>query len=112
MNQGTVFSLKPTGEEAVLHSFTAGNDGGNPSSSLLNFSGTLYGTTTRGGSPDAGTVYSITTAGKENVVYTFPGGPKGANPQAGLINVKGTLYGNTAHGGSGRGFGTVSSLLP
>jgi uncharacterized repeat protein (TIGR03803 family) len=48
---GTVFSLRPsTRKEHVLHSFGEGTDGKNPASSMVDFNGTLYGTTPLGGS--------------------------------------------------------------
>jgi uncharacterized repeat protein (TIGR03803 family) len=80
---------------------------------LLNVNGTLYGTTTYGGTYDSGTVFSITTKGKYKILYSFgrPGSPccDGQNPWAGLINVNGALYGTTAGGGA-LGVGTVFSV--
>ena len=35
------------GNETVLHDFTFGADGGNPSASLIDVNGTLYSTTKR-----------------------------------------------------------------
>ena len=47
---GTVFKLRGTGEETVLHSFTGGLDGAFPFAGLvMGPSGTLYGTTQQGG---------------------------------------------------------------
>jgi hypothetical protein len=63
-----VFKLTPSGEETVLHSFTGGADGGNPSYGVLaDSAGNLYGTTTWGGNggftnemfSGGGVVYSI-----------------------------------------------------
>ncbi len=46
---GTVFRLDPAGNLAVLHSFTGGEDGGNPYSPLVQDpAGNLYGTTNSG----------------------------------------------------------------
>jgi uncharacterized repeat protein (TIGR03803 family) len=57
---GTVFSITPSGTEAVLHSFGgSGDDGENPHSGLINVKGTLYSTTFSGGANDYGTVFSI-----------------------------------------------------
>ena len=47
--QGTVFSVSPSGSEVVLHSFGASPDGFFPDASLLDVGGTLYGTTSSGG---------------------------------------------------------------
>jgi len=115
---GTVFSITPDGTEKVLHSFGLALDGAEPTASLINVKGTLYGTTSAGGahvcaSNDAtcGTVFSITPDGKEKVLHNFAGGTDGANPYAGLIDVNGTLYGTTTYGGA-YGDGTVFALTP
>jgi len=106
---GTVYSISTTGAEKVLYSFAGGSDGANPVAGLIDVKGTLYGTTTKGGSSGNGTVYSISTTGTEKVLYSFAGGSDGANPVAGLIDVKGTLYGTTSGGGSSDN-GTVYSI--
>jgi uncharacterized repeat protein (TIGR03803 family) len=49
-NDGTVFSITTSGAERVLHSFAGGSDGAQPNAALLDVAGTLYGTTTYGGS--------------------------------------------------------------
>lgn len=113
--------------EKVIYSFKGGSDGAVPYAGLLNVKGTLYGTTTGGGTgagcPDhepsgCGTVFSITKAGVEKVIYSFNGGNDGAVPYAGLIDVGGSLYGTTAFGGTGsvpdhcNGCGTVFSVTP
>ena len=94
-----------------LHSFGSGSDGGHPSASLLNVSGTLYGTTSLGGAYGKGTVFSMTLSGNERVLHSFGYGADGATPLAGLIDVKGTLYGTTSAGGT-YGDGTVFALKP
>ena len=107
---------RASGTETVIHSFGAKGDGSVPSASLLNVNGTLYGTTTAGGSGigslcgsgGCGTVYRVTTGGQENVVYSFSDA-NGVGPTASLIDVKGTLYGTTLYGGAGD-VGTVFSL--
>jgi uncharacterized repeat protein (TIGR03803 family) len=63
---GTIFSITG-GVEKVLHSFN-GTDGQGPAAGLIDVSGTLYGTTSKGGantcaSVTCGTVFSITTGG-------------------------------------------------
>ena len=48
---GTVYSIDPgTGTEKVLHSFSGGLDGANPTAGLLGVNGVFYGTTAYGGS--------------------------------------------------------------
>ena len=109
---GTVFSITTSGKETVLHRFAGGSgDGENPSASLVDVKGTLYGTTLGGGTYDDGTVFSITTTDGETVLHSFGGEPDGRSPYAGLINVKGMLYGTTKLGGANDG-GTVFSLSP
>jgi uncharacterized repeat protein (TIGR03803 family) len=105
---GTVFSISTTGNEKVLYSFTGGSDGAAPYAGLIDVKGTLYGTTSAGGSGGAGTVFRISTAGKEKVLHSFAGSD-GNEPFAGLIDVSGTLYGTTYFGGAD-GAGTVFSI--
>jgi uncharacterized repeat protein (TIGR03803 family) len=116
---GTVFSITPSGTEKVVYAFKGGNDGAFPSAGLIDVNGTLYGTTSQGGtgicSNGCGTVFSITPGGPEKVLYSFKGGNDGANPAAGLIKVNGTLYGTTSQGGAGicgLHCGTVFSITP
>ena len=45
--------------ETVLYSFKGGTDGASPSGSLFEKSGSLYGTTQYGGTPNKGTVFSL-----------------------------------------------------
>jgi uncharacterized repeat protein (TIGR03803 family) len=59
-NDGTVFSITPSGTEAVLHSFGGSEDGSRPQADLLDLNGTLYGTTVFGGANNDGTIYSLT----------------------------------------------------
>ena len=114
-NLGAVFSLTPSGTEAVLHSFD-GSDGANPYAGLIKVNNVLYGTTAFGGancgsSPGCGTVFAIGSFGVETVLHSFAGGSDGANPRAGLIYVNGTLYGTTSAGGASN-LGTVFSITP
>jgi uncharacterized repeat protein (TIGR03803 family) len=114
---GTVFKVSPTGEEAVLYSFTgAGGDGANPFSPLVSDSaGSLYGTTENGGTfggacgaLGCGTVFKVGKTGTETVLYRFSGSPgDGQFPQQGVVrDSAGNLYGTTFSGGA-FGFGTV-----
>jgi uncharacterized repeat protein (TIGR03803 family) len=93
----------------VLYSFKGQSDGERPAAGLIDVDGTLYGTTTEGGSAGQGTVYTVTSAGTERVLHSFGHGSDGAGPSSGLIDVSGTLYGTTANGGS-FGRGTVYSI--
>ncbi len=109
----TAFSVTTTGAEKVLHGFGGGSDGAHPVAGLINVNGTLYGTTSDGGSGGCdggcGTVFSVTTTGTEKVLYNFGGGSDGTYPLASLINVKGTLFSTTYYGGANDD-GTVFSV--
>jgi uncharacterized repeat protein (TIGR03803 family) len=122
-NSGAVFQLVPPKSpgdqwtEIVIHSFS-GPDGSSPFGRLLlNADGSLYGTTTGGGtgSGQGGVVFLLTPQrGGEwefTSVFNFSGGsPDGASPFAGVISdAQGNLYGTAAHGGEGGG-GVVFKL--
>jgi uncharacterized repeat protein (TIGR03803 family) len=116
---GTVYSVSVAGKEKVLHRFTGGSDGVYPTAGMINVKGTLYGTTSLGGSScgidGCGTVYNISTAGLENVLHRFKNGSDGQAPGADLIDSNGTLYGTTVAGGNGpclTGCGIVFALSP
>jgi uncharacterized repeat protein (TIGR03803 family) len=106
---GVVFAIETSGKKfRVLHHFTNnGPDGLGPAAGLIDVNGTLYGTTTAGGTYDDGTVFSITPKGVERVVYSFKGGSDGAVPFAGLIWYNGEFYGTTSGGGTGHNAGTI-----
>jgi uncharacterized repeat protein (TIGR03803 family) len=120
---GIVYELIPNGHggfaEKILHSFS-GADGANPYSSLVEVSGSLYGTTYAGGSSSActngcGTVFALTPAGDggwvESVVHSF-NDEDGANPDGGLIrDSSGNLYGAASQGNSGN-LGAIFELTP
>ncbi|HTT84753.1 MAG TPA: choice-of-anchor tandem repeat GloVer-containing protein [Rhizomicrobium sp.] len=64
-HKGAVFSISASKKETVVYSFEGKNDGVCPAASLLNVSGTLYGTTTFGGgtgctqNEGCGTVFAV-----------------------------------------------------
>jgi uncharacterized repeat protein (TIGR03803 family) len=112
---GTVFALTPPATagapwtETTLHVFTqADGDGGLPEAGLaIDGSGTLYGTTNRGGvfkkkSDGFGTVFSLAppsgggTSWTETILYTFSNTTKdGISPQSDILLSNGALYGTT-----------------
>jgi uncharacterized repeat protein (TIGR03803 family) len=106
---GTVFSVTLGGTEKVLYSFSKSPDGNAPEAGLIDVGGTLYGTTTFGGTVDTcgystdsgscGTVFSITPRGGEKVLFSFRG-HDGTYPLASLIELRGRLFGTTFYGGS------------
>jgi uncharacterized repeat protein (TIGR03803 family) len=115
---GTVFAIAPGGAESVIYNFTGGADGGFPEASvLLDSSGNIYGTTTRGGAFNAGTVFEV-SGGVETVLYSFQGGTDGSIPGDGLImDASGNLYGTTEQGGNPKacmdqGCGIVFKIAP
>lgn len=119
-NAGTVFALNTDGTGfRLLHTFTGGNDGGWPRSTLVLAGNTLYGTASgfepEGWSLGYGTVFSLNTDGTEfQVLHTFTEPLSGTNtdgayPFAGLILSGNTLYGGASAGGFG-GSGTVFAL--
>ncbi len=114
---GTIFSVDATtGKQTTLYSFRGGNDGGNPSGSLIAVGPLIYGTTegviTEDGNSNCGTVFQFAPAtGVEKVLHGFDcfSSTAGSSPEAGLIASGGVLYGTTAYGGASVG-GTVFSL--
>ncbi|HET6276257.1 MAG TPA: choice-of-anchor tandem repeat GloVer-containing protein [Candidatus Cybelea sp.] len=103
---GVVFSITPSGSYSVVYTFKGGMDGANPTTSLTNVNGMLYGTTADGGDYDectsgCGTVFKITVSGRKVVLHRFAGGADGAYPYSALANVNGVLYGGTLEGGAG-----------
>jgi uncharacterized repeat protein (TIGR03803 family) len=111
---GVVFRLERNGHLTVLHKFTGGTDGGNPTNGTLTLdsAGNIYGTTTYGGDltcqvgiwPGCGVVYKLDPAGNETVLYSFHHGGDGALPSSGvLLDAQGNLYGSTIEGGDFNG---------
>jgi uncharacterized repeat protein (TIGR03803 family) len=105
---GSVFKLTHAGQLTVLHVFTGGTDGANPTAGLVSDpAGNLYGVTFAGGtancivSPGCGTIFKIDPAGNVSVLHTFTGGADGANPNAALVRDRaGNLYGTASNGGA------------
>jgi hypothetical protein len=66
VDKGLVYQLTPPVSsgapwtETVLHTFTGGDDGGNPMGGVLFLGKALYGTTNRGGTNNTGIIYEIT----------------------------------------------------
>jgi len=131
---GTVFKLSRKGSGWVfstLYTFN-GPDGARPMARvIIGPDGTLYGTTTSGGTgpcsygsaPGCGTVFNLrppATSCKsalcpwtETVLYSFQGFTDGSEPTFGdlVFDAAGNIYGTTPHGGQGD-HGTVYELTP
>jgi uncharacterized repeat protein (TIGR03803 family) len=103
----------------VIHAFTGGKDGGDPTGDLVMFKGSLYGVTYDGGvncgnGIGCGTVYRLTKSGGkwvETVLHGFNNHGDGYHPYAGVaIDSDGNLYGTTFGGLFANG--TVFKLSP
>ena len=124
----TCMSLVPTAQAQtfqVIHTFTGGQDGGQPMAGLtMDRAGNLYGTTLRRGNGGCGTVFKFTHEGSAwiyHTLYAFNGQPDACNPEARLVIASdGNLYGTSIGGGTwtctqrgyGPGCGTVFGLNP
>lgn len=113
-NVGSVFQISPTGTVTTLYSFTGGNDGSQPTTSLVQGSdGTLYGTTSFNGAHSCGTIFKITPAGVLTTLYAFSGSTtNGCRPNALFLGADSNLYGTTSGGGAGSGWGTFFKMTP
>ncbi len=115
---GTVFAIDlKVGGLTVVYSFCSQancTDGQEQYAGLINVNGTLYGTTSKGGSANKGTVFALDwKTGAESVLYSFCGQENcidGAMPYASVIAVDDTLYGTTAEGGAGDDGGTLFAV--
>jgi uncharacterized repeat protein (TIGR03803 family) len=116
---GTVFAVRPAGDERVLHAFTDVPDGALPVAGLTAAGKALFGTTREGGtqcggrdSAGCGTVFEIVPSGRERVLHRFAGGfSDGAAPSAEMQELSGRLYGTTSTGGPNNE-GTVFEVAP
>jgi uncharacterized repeat protein (TIGR03803 family) len=112
---GVIFEMAPDRTVTVLHDFQGGdNDGSGPFSGLVaDASGTMYGTTTNGGTANLGVLYSWSASAGFNVIYSFLGHENndGAGPlDAPVLDSSGNFWGVTISGGS-QGLGTVYEVM-
>jgi uncharacterized repeat protein (TIGR03803 family) len=108
-DDGTVYRLSNSGGawvETVLHDFSDGKDGAYPISALsFAADGSLYGTTSLGGSNGGnGTIFRLKSNAsgqwRTSVVFAFSG-PDGELPYSGLAiePLTGDFFGTAVHGG-------------
>jgi uncharacterized repeat protein (TIGR03803 family) len=123
---GAVFKLTPpplpgaAWTEAVLYSFSGGNDGNRPMASPTMHNGVLYGTTWLGGVNQRGVVYQLRPPPKgsvtwtETVLYSFPENfTDGENPEGAVIlDKQGAIYGTTSSTLGSVQYGMVFKLTP
>jgi uncharacterized repeat protein (TIGR03803 family) len=114
---GTIFEITSGGEEIILHSFTGGKDGSAPEGALvMDSSGSLYGTTTAGGTYGNGTAFKLTLSPKTGkwgkaVLHSFGESTDGTVPVAGVaLDKSGNVYGTASAGGI-YGYGTIFELV-
>jgi len=114
---GTIFKVDSSSNETVLYTFTGNPDGYDPQAGLvMDSSGDLYGTTTKGGANDQtgdqGTVFRLEVNGQETVLHSFGSGSDGFTPLAGLTpGTSNAFYGTASQGGSGHA-GVVFKIAP
>jgi uncharacterized repeat protein (TIGR03803 family) len=102
-NEGTAFSVSPSGQHVLLHSFD-GTDGDELQGGLIQASdGQFYGATSYGGANDEGTVFRMDAAGNVTTLHDFGASAvDGQVADAGLVDGgDGYLYGTTTYGGDG-----------
>ena len=101
--RGIVFKMNKDGSGyKLLHSFSQGGDGESPEAGLLTANdGTLYGTTSSGGSNTFGTIFKLQSDGAGYAILHHFNGLDGQSPTCELIKgTDGMLYGTTSGGGS------------
>jgi uncharacterized repeat protein (TIGR03803 family) len=101
---GTVFKMTTGGLATTVCSFTGTSGsfiGANPHAGLIQGSdGSLYGTTSAGGTHNFGSIFKVTTSGAFTSLYSFTNGNNGGTPQGSLVQATdGNLYGTASTGG-------------
>ncbi len=109
---GTVFEITPTGKITTLYSFSNKSDGAAPYGGVIQTAdGTLYGTTSGGGTGAYGTVFKLSSNRRLTTLYNFTGGSDGAYPYSGLIQASdGNFYGTTLGGSTTNPGGSVYEI--
>lgn len=100
-NCGVVYKLSPNANgqmtETIIHTFTNGDDGAQPTDVLMDANGNLFVAAYAGGIKGAGAIVELSPlAGgswSTRVLYDFAGGIDGNNPRLTFIDAQGNLYG-------------------
>lgn len=121
-NDGTVFTIAPSGKKKTLYAFKGGADGSAPIGGvILDGNGNLFGTTSAGGNTSCtngcGTVFELQKKSlkyKKKLLYSFGPPPDGSQPYyEALVEMNGALFGTTYSGGEDtENDGTVFELRP
>jgi uncharacterized repeat protein (TIGR03803 family) len=97
---GAIFKITPSGTLSIVHSFS-GTDGSSPYGGLtVGMDGSLYGTTTYGGTNSAGTIFKVTPGGTLTTLHVFTGADGDAPFAPPIQGTDGNWYGTTFSGGT------------
>jgi uncharacterized repeat protein (TIGR03803 family) len=113
---GAIYRITPSGSFQLLHSFTGGADGGNPTGTLAkDASGAIYGTTQYASMPQSGAIFSTAFRITPDGVFTSFGYLGSRNnfveQPSGLVYARdGNLYGTSL--GTNENGGFLFSLTP
>ena len=114
---GAVYELSNSGgswTEQIIYGFTAGTDGAQPVSVVMDANGNLYGATTAGGSGQGGTIFKLTHGSggwSFTTLYSITGtAPCGVVGRL-TLDSAGNLYGTTRCDGA-YGYGSIFELMP
>jgi uncharacterized repeat protein (TIGR03803 family) len=122
-NGGTVFSVTPSGQFSLLHTFLPGvkdnyPNGNNPGPITEGSDGNFYGVTSNGGVPGHGVLYRVSRKSGFKVIHQFCSARNctdGDNAEGLVAGIDGNLYGLTIVGGTGNcqgGCGTIFRVVP
>lgn len=119
-NKGTIFKIKPDGTGySKLLDFSGTLNGSTPNGDLYSDGTFLYGMTKRGGIKDSGVIFKIMPDGTGySKLLDFLGTANGSYPIGSLISDGTFLYGMTNSGGAGTclfpwgGCGVIFKIMP
>jgi len=112
---GTIFKITSAGAFKVLYSLNYSTDGRSPEGNLVQGAdGSLYGTTSDGGTYAYGTIFKISATGTNfKVIKHLNSIADGSRPLGGLVLGKdGNFYGTTSDGGSTSYDGAIFRITP